>query len=136
AVARKSGDGAHTDALRRLARTRKPRIAERRLDPRATVGKKGELLARDADDVGVDIVETIDILWPSVGRDRPGAKADDANPHRVVLLGADRGGDARRFGVVGGRRAAPRLAHVLLAMHDRAVHQAPQVRIVAQLAIL
>ena len=53
----------------------------------------------------------------------------------MVLLRVNRGADARGLGVVGSQRAAQRIAHVLLAVHDRAVHQAPQVRCLARDAV-
>src|SRR4029079_1009287 len=65
---------------------------------------------------------------PPIPRERAGSQADDADTHGALsLLRGDRLADAGGHLVVAGEVAPRRAGHVLLAVHDGAVKEAPQV---------
>src|SRR5581483_1468134 len=80
-VARKRVDREHIEILRRLALQRQARIAERNLDAGTAVPQKSEFAARNADDVGIDVVEAIDVPWPPIGRNGARAEPDHADAY-------------------------------------------------------
>ena len=135
-VAREGIDRQHVEALRRLALHGEPGVAEGNLDARRAVGEKAELALRQRDHVRIDVVEPVDVPLAAVRRDGPGAQADHADAERPVLRGQDRGADSRARLVIGGDQPAPPVVLVLLAVHDRAVHQAPKVAFLARGAVL
>src|SRR5438445_715544 len=135
-VAREGIDRQHVEALRRLALHGEPRVAQGNFDARRAVGEKAELALCQRDHVRIDVVEPVDVPLAAVRRDGPGAQPDHADAERPVLRGQDRGADSRARLVIGGDQPAPPVVLVLLAVHDRAVHQATKVAFLARGAVL
>src|SRR5207302_4075490 len=88
------------------------------------------------DHVGIDVVEPVEVTPAAVRREGPGAQAYHADADRLVLRGQDRGADSRARLVIGGDYLAPSVVLVLLAVHDRAVHQATKVVFLVRRAVL
>ena len=114
-VSRWVGDGVaaegveHEDVelLRLLAFERQPGVAEHDLDVAGAVGEEGEVLAGEAFDVGVDLVEAVRVAGLGVGGQRADAEADEADL-RLAGRGncVEREADAAAFAVVERRLAS------------------------------
>ena len=124
-VAREGIDRQYVEALWCFAFQVQARVAERDLDGRVALADEGEVMFRDADHGGVDIVKAIDVALAAVGGDRSGAQPDDADLQRPKrrMHRFQRPSDAGSLRVVGRRTPLERRAGVLRAVQDGAVDE-------------